>query len=99
MEAQQDLFPDERTFFTNPETQVKRIADMGLRIDEEMLALNEMLVDGPTPEVRSTINRKLFELNKLQRMISPFVALNSKLTGGLSQAEENAIGNKLLFQK
>ena len=58
-----------------------------------------MLVDGPTPEVRSTINRKLFELNKLQRMISPFVALNSKLTGGLSQAEENAIGNKLLFQK
>ena len=99
MEAQQDLFPDERTFFTNPETQVKRIADMGLRIDEEMLALNEMLVDGPTPEVRSTINRKLFELNKLQRMISPFVALNSKLTGGLSQAEEDAIGNKLLLQK
>ena len=97
MEAQEVLFPDERKIITNPETQVRTIANMGLRIDEEMLALNEILVTGPTSEVRSKINRKLFELNKLQRMISPFVALNSKLTGGLSQAEEDAIGSNLLF--
>jgi len=72
----QQLFPTEEAFFRNPTTEARKLLTLKTAINEEKARiLNQIAGDTPIEKSQLTVmQQKLFEIDKLNRMLGPIEA-------------------------
>lgn len=72
----QRLFPTEEAFFRNPTTEARKLLTLKTAINEEKARiLNQIAGDTPIEKSQLTVmQQKLFEIDKLNRMLGPIEA-------------------------
>ena len=84
LNAVQGLFPDEQALLRSPSTEAAKLNDIVFYLDEEKRRLLGKIASGDPMDstMKSQVNQKLFEINRLETILGP-VAM-------LGQASENA---------
>ena len=84
LNAVQGLFPDEQAFLRSPSTEAAKLNDIVGYLDEEKRRLLGKIASGEPMDstMKSQVNQKLFEINRLETILGP-VAM-------LGEASENA---------
>ena len=73
LQATEQLFPNEKTLFTNPETEARKLVTLKTAINEEKRRILEIRASGASldPAMNATLNQKLFEIERLNQMLGP----------------------------
>ena len=84
LQTVEQLFPNEQTLFASPKTETRKLNDIVGYLTEEKVRILELFAGGSPMDstMKSTLNQKLFEINRLESILGP-VAM-------LGQASENA---------
>jgi len=77
LNAVQGLFPDEQAFMRNPSTEAAKLNDIVGYLDEEKRRLLGEIASGKSLDstMKSQINQKLFEINRLETILGPVAML------------------------
>jgi len=80
----EQVFPNEQTFLANPKTEARKLNDVVGYLTEEKVRILELFASGSPMDstMKSTLNQKLFEINRLERILGPVTMLG--------EASENA---------
>ena len=78
------MFPNEQSFLANPKTEARKLNDIVGYLTEEKVRILELFAGGSPMDstMKSTLNQKLFEINRLERILGPVTMLG--------EASENA---------
>jgi hypothetical protein len=92
LQTVEQLFPDERTFITNPVTEAKKLVTLRQAINQEKVRILKMFAGGaPMDSTQaSTLNQKLFEIDRLNTMLGPIDTMyESEITqDAIKEAED-----------
>jgi len=87
----QKLFPDPDAFLTNPVTEARKLIPLSQELESEKRRILTAIRDVPDmPSAqKTTLNQKLYEINRLQELLGPVTALRTM--GGESGAVSDAV--------
>lgn len=72
LETVQELFPNEATFFANPESEAKKLVGLYTALEDEEYRLNNLLsTPGLDSAVASQSKQKIYEINRLKDILGP----------------------------
>ena len=72
LETVQELFPDERTFFSNPDSEAKKLINLYDELENEEYRLQTLLsTSGVDAAVASQSKQKIYEINRLKDILGP----------------------------
>ena len=77
LNAVQGLFPDEQALFRSPSTEAAKLNDIVGYLDEEKRRLLGKIASGEPMDstMKSQVNQKLFEINRLETILGPVAML------------------------
>jgi hypothetical protein len=91
LETTAQLFPDERAFFRNPETEARKLTRLAEELETEKRRILTLRASG-TPidsALNSTLSQKLFEIERLEGLLGPILTLsNTANAADLQRAQE-----------
>ena len=79
LETTAQLFPDERAFFRNPETEARKLTRLAEELRTEKARILTLRASG-TPidsALNSTLSQKLFEIERLEGLLGPILTLST----------------------
>jgi len=72
LETVQELFPNEATFFSNPETEAKKLIGLYDELENEEYRLQTLLsTSGVDSAVAAQSKQKIYEINRLKEILGP----------------------------
>jgi len=91
LETTAQLFPDERAFFRNPETEARKLTRLAEELRTEKARILTLRASG-TPidsALNSTLSQKLFEIERLEGLLGPILTLSTTANAAdLERAQE-----------
>ena len=77
LQTVEQLFPNEQTLFASPETETRKLNDIVGYLTEEKVRILELFASGSPMDstMKSTLNQKLFEINRLESILGPVTML------------------------
>ena len=77
LNAVQGLFPDEQALLRSPSTEAAKLNDIVFYLDEEKRRLLSKIASGDPMDstMKSQVNQKLFEINRLETILGPVAML------------------------
>ena len=75
----QRLFPDPDAFLANPATEARKLIPLVQELDSEKRRILTAIRDVPDmpSSQKTTLNQKLYEINRLQELLGPVMSLNT----------------------
>ena len=73
----EQLFPNEETLFANPKTEARKLNDIVGYLTEEKVRILDLFANRSPMDstMKSTLNQKLFEINRLESILGPVAML------------------------
>jgi len=72
LETVQELFPNEATFFANPESEAKKLVGLYIALEDEEYRLNNLLsTTGLDSALAAQSKQKIYEINRLKDILGP----------------------------
>jgi hypothetical protein len=87
LQLTEQLFPNEKTFFTNPETEARKFLALKDTLIGEKRRLLTLLQGSIDSGQRSTANGKIVEIDRLLDLLGPI----GEKTGGMSESDANEL--------
>jgi len=91
LETTAQLFPDERAFFRNPVSEARKLSRLAEELRSEKARILSLQASGtPLPsDQASTLSQKLFEIDRLEKLLGPILTLsNTANQGNIQRAQD-----------
>jgi hypothetical protein len=91
LETTAQLFPDERAFFRNPETEARKLTRLAEELETEKRRILTLRASGQPIDsaLNATLSQKLFEIERLEGLLGPILTLSQTANAAdLERAQE-----------
>ncbi len=95
LQTTEQLFPNEQTLISNPDTEARKLLTLKAAINEERRRILELRASGAPidPAMNATLNQKLFEIERLNDMLGP---IETTFSGTSVQDATNSAAQEIL---